>query len=149
MPKSVIAALNGERVVMIKAKSQYDQYEPDNSIYTLLANKGYEFTIPKDYGRKPFDIHLEGVRRVDNLTFALYDPKDPKKDEPYLYELLKEWQLVESEFVVTDKTLEFVEVEDSNEICTKGKDAQGRTIYRTKDGKFIFEQRLSPETTNE
>jgi MoxR-like ATPase len=149
MPESVIAALNGERVVRIKTKSQYDQNEPDNSIYTLLANEGYEFTTPKDYGRRPFDINLEGVRRVDNLTFALYDPKDPRKGEPYLYELLKQQGLVESEFVVTDKPLEFAEVEDSNELYTKGKDAHGRAIYRTKDGKFIFEQKLSPETANE
>jgi len=149
MPESVIAALNGERVVRIKTKSQYNQYEPDNSIYTLLANEGYEFTTPKDYGRRPFDINLEGVRRVDNLTFALYNPKDPKKGEPYLYDLLKERGLAKSEFIVTDKPLEFAEVEESNELYTKGKDAQGHTIYRTKDGKFIFEQRLSPETTNE
>lgn len=149
MPESVIAALNGERVVRLKTKSQYGQYEPDNSIYTLLANEGYEFTTPKDYGRIPFDINLEGVRRVDNLTFALYDPKDPKKGEPYLYELLKRQGLVESEFVVPDKPLEFAEVEDSNELYTKGKDGQGHTIYRTKDGKFIFEQRSVSASTNE
>ncbi len=86
---------------------------------------------------------------MDNLTFALYDPKDPKKGEPYLYELLKKRGLVESEFIVTNKPLDFAEVEDSNELYTKGKDAQGRAIYRTKNGKFIFEQRLSPETANE
>jgi len=143
MPESVIAALNGEKVVRIKSKSQYDSYEPDNSIYTLLANKGYEFTTPKDYGRRPFDINIDGVRRVDDLTFAFSDPEDP------LYKLLKEQGLIESEFIVTDKPLEFAEIEESNELYTKGKDAQGRPIYRTKGGKFIFEQRLSPETTNE
>ena len=149
MPESVIAAINGERVVRLKTKSQYDNYEPDSSIYTLLANEGYEFTTPKDYGHRPFDINLEGVRRVDNLTFALYNPKDPKKGEPYLYDLLKEHNLVESEFVVTDKPLEFAEVEESNELYTKGKDEQGRTIYRTKEGKFIYEQRLISEEENE
>ena len=149
MPESVIAALNGEKVVRIKSKSQYDSYEPDNSIYTLLANEGYEFTTPKNYGRRLFNINLEGVRRVDNLTFAFYNPKDLQKSEPSLYKLLKERGLIESEFIVTDKPLEFTEVEESNELYTKGKDAQGRTIYRTKDGKFIFEQRLSPKTANE
>lgn len=149
MPESVIAALNGEKVVKLKQKSQYDNNEPDNSIYTLLANEGYEFTTPKDYGRMPFDINLKGVRRVDNLTFALYDPQDSQKGEPYLYDLLKEKELVESEFIVTDKSLEFAEVEDSNELYTKGKDKQGSTIYRTKDGKFIFEQRLSSEIVKE
>jgi len=145
MPESVIAALNGEKVVRIKAKSPYDSYEPDNSIYTLLANEGYEFTTPKDYGRRPFDIHLKGVRRVDDLTFALYNPQSPQKGEPYLYELLKDQGLIESEFIVTDKPLEFAEVEESNELYTKGKDTQGRTIYRTAGGEFVFEQTLSPK----
>jgi MoxR-like ATPase len=141
--ESVIAAINGERVVRIKSKSRYSSYEPDNSIYTLLANEGYEFTMPKDHGRRPFDINFEGVRRVGNLTFAFSDPEDP------LYRLLKERGLIESELIVTDEPLDFVEVEDSNELYTKGKDAQRRTIYRIKDGKFILEQRLSPETASE
>jgi len=142
MPESVIAALNGEKVVRIKSKSQYDPYEPNNAIYTLLANEGYEFTTFIPYER-PFNINRESVHLIDDLTFAFSDPEDA------LYELLKERGLVASEFIVTDEPLEFAEVEESNELYTKGKDAQGHTIYRTKDGKFIFEQRLSSETTNE
>lgn len=79
------------------------------------------------------------------MTFAL----NPKKGGLDLYELLKEYGLVESEFIVTDKQLEFAEVKDSNGLYTMGKDTQGLTIYRTKDRKFIFEQRLSSESTNE
>lgn len=149
MPEAVIAALNGERVFKIKAKSEDEPYEPDNSLYILLANEGYKFTTPKDDKERPFDIHLKGVRRVDTLTFAFDYQKDQEKDASRLYELLKEHGFVESEFIVTDKPLEFVEIEESNELYTKGKDVQGRTIFRTKDGKFIFEQRLSSEAVNE
>jgi MoxR-like ATPase len=143
MPESVMAALDGEKVVRIKPNIRYGSYEPDNSIYPLLANRGYKFTTPKDYGRIPFDIKLEGVRRVGDLTFAFSNPRDP------LYLLLKERGLIESEFIVTDKPLDFAEVEESNELYTKGKDAEGCTIYRTEEGKFVFEQRLSPEAVNE
>ncbi len=140
LPKDVAAVLRGERVVRLKAKSEYDRYEPDASMYTLLANEGYEFTMAGDYGRTPFEIHANGVARVDNLTFALYDPKRPERGEPYLYEVLKERGLVDGELVISDTPLEFAEVEASTQHYTKGKDREGHTIYRTRDGRFIIQR---------
>jgi MoxR-like ATPase len=139
MPESVIAAIQGEKVVRIKTKSRYDNYEPDGAIYTLLANDGYTFTTARDYGRRPFEIHAEGVRRVDNLTFAIAE------NSP-LYQQLKEQGLVETEFEITDEPVSFTEIEESNELYTKGKDQDGRVIYKTSDGKIIFEQRLIAES---
>lgn len=139
MPESVIATIQGEKVVRIKTKSRDNNYEPDDAIYTLLANNGYTFTTARDYGRRPFEIHAEGVRRVDDLTFAI------AKDSP-LYQQLKEQGLVETEFKISDEQVNFIEIEESNELYIKGKDQNGRVIYKTSDGKIIFEQRLIAES---
>ncbi len=148
MPQLLTAVINGGKVVRLKTKSEYIDYEPDSSIYTLLANEGYKFITPNNYKSRSFDIKSKGVCRVDDLTFALYDLKNSNKDGLYLYNLLKKNNLIESEFMVTDKPLKFVEVEESNELYTKGKDEQNRIIYRTKDGKFIYEKKVVPEEIN-
>lgn len=143
--EDVMAVLRGDRVVRLRAKSEYDRYEPDATLYTLLANEGYEFTMAGDYGRIPFDIHAQGVTRVGDLTFALYNPQEPQKGEPYLYEALKGRGLVSGELVMQDEPVEFATVEESNRYFTRGKDANGNTIYRTKEGKFIVERKYGHE----
>lgn len=137
MPESILAALNGEKVVKIKSKSEYHNNEPPEEIYLLLANKGYQFTTFDNYKGNPFEIHSRGVRLVDVLTFAFSDPKDP------LYEMLKEKGFVESEFIVTDEPLEFAGIEESNEFYTKGIDKEGNIVYRSINGKFVFERKFS------
>jgi MoxR-like ATPase len=146
MPESVIAALDGNKVIRIKPESQYDSYSPSKAAYTLLANEGYAFVTERDYGRRPFEIKAEGVRRVDNLTFALNPSAG--EDNP-LYKLLRDNDLVETEFVVSDEQLQFSEVEESNDLYTKGKAPEGYVFYRTKDGKTVFEQKLLTDTETE
>ena len=135
MPESVIAAIEGEKVVRIKGDTSYDYNDPDHQVYTLLANDGYTFTTFDRYEKRPFEIQAEGVKRVDNLTFAM------SKDSP-LYHRLKEQGLVEVELEVSDQPINFAEVEESNELYIKGRDQKGQTIYKTKDGKIIYERRV-------
>ena len=153
LPEDVAAVLRGERVVRLKPKSEYDydRNKPDAAIYTLLANEGYEFTLADFadyYSQIPFDIHANGVVRVGDLTFALYNPRAPKQGEPYLYELLKKKNLIDGELLLYDKPIEFESVEESTPYYTKGKEKGGVTIYRTRDGRFMFWKSYRKKSTS-
>ncbi len=147
LPESVVAALNGDKVVRLRAASYYDR-NPSPQALVKLANAGYRFTTAKSEDRngRPFNIHADNVRRVDDLTFTIL-PYEKTKDGTItspsdLYEILEGAEAIESTMEVTDTPIELASIEDGNEYFIKGKDAQGRTVYRMSDGRFVYEQQV-------
>lgn len=152
MPEGVVAALMGEKVVRIKTKSQsqVDRGEPDNAIYTLLANQGYPFVMPNYYNDRPFDIKVAGFHKVDTLVFAFRNLNSKDTREYKLYQLLLDNSLIAAEYVVDNMPVEFVTIQESNELYTKGTTREGREVYRTRDGRVVFEQPVvTPERQEE
>lgn len=135
IPEEAKEILAGNRVITLKAEQDW---AARNKMYRVLANAGFSFNTYDE--NNMFDVHVEGVRRIDNsFKLSLTQGSEPANK---LYKLLKKENLVESEFVVSDKPVEFEDVDESNKLYTKGRDAEGLTVYRTAKGKFVREVKI-------
>jgi len=145
IPEVIKEVLQGRKVVRLKSARWG---EPDPKIVTGLVNMGIQEQTPEDYGRIPFDIYAEGVHRVGELTFA-FETNHP------IYNWLKEENLIESEWVISEEPLTFEEVQESNSLYTKGIDKEKRTIYRIFSGEsgkekvYVYEQKFSKNQEDE
>lgn len=129
MPPKIIAALEGKKVVRLK-KNQYSGCI-DSSIYTLLANNNYTFDTGDGYRDRNFEIYADGVQKVDDYVFIMEDI--------FLYNQLKDRGLLASEFVVDDRQVAYTQIKTGNKFYVEGIDENGITVYRTKEGKVIYE----------
>lgn len=144
LPESVSAALSGERVFRIHTSGNGN---PDPQVLVKLANAGFPFTTAKTdpENSRPFMLHGNGIRAVDNLTFAAQElQRDGDlasiSNGEKIRKLLQDSGAIAAELLVTDQPKEFVAIEDSTEQYIKGTDAEGRTVYRMADGTFVYEE---------
>ncbi|OGC71235.1 hypothetical protein A2602_02010, partial [candidate division WWE3 bacterium RIFOXYD1_FULL_40_11] len=171
METAAIEALRGSRVVNFKGEEYYRD-RPSSELLMALANGGVAFKY-SERDREPFEILVDGVKMVAPMTFVfphrlsaeelalstdeiLQRQQDKPEGERMgrrqiiqekkasrLLAALEEGKLVAGEFVVTEQPVAFTGVETSNQYFVKGKDASGRTIFRTSDGKYIYEKSTS------
>lgn len=145
LPESVIAALHGETVVHLKPKDQWSNSSPDPKTLAFLANNGVKFTT--ESGNKfdtqtefhGFDITADGIRNVGILTFAI-QAGSPAME---VVNLLIEKGLVDRKFVVSEEPIEFKEILESTAAFIRGNDVNEREIYKTSDGKVVYQISLN------
>lgn len=135
MPEEVIAVMKGQRVFTLANMPEYYEKETDAALYLTLANAGYSFEKPNGYDSN-FTVYADGIRRVGN-SFAVTASGGYK-----VYDLLRETGFVASEFVVTKETIQLAKVEEANEQFIRGTDEHGREVFKTKDGRNIYQLTL-------
>ena len=172
-----LEALNGKLVIKI-ADDYYYPVRPNSTIPIVLANMGITFDYD-DREAKPFNLYLEGVKRVGDLTFSITQrlsreelampieqvikrnkqkpsherlTKKEIEDEHLAHRLvegLKHFKLLASEFNITREPIQFESVESSSKSIIRGKDKNNRPVFRSSDGRFVVENSFNETNDNQ
>jgi MoxR-like ATPase len=153
MEKAAYEAIHGSLVFRLEARGSWgrDTDLPRSELYALLANEGYQFTAPNEDehdSRQVFSIDEPGFTRLSGNVFALKPPEglDKAAQEKWmekskrLYDLMLQGGYVKTQFTVSEEPRKFSQVAQSNELFVKGTDESGQVFYKTKDGKYVYEE---------
>jgi MoxR-like ATPase len=147
MPKTpplVTAVLEGQKVVRLKnyAGGYARKFEPLKKILEVFIENDIHFSQER-FGS--FNISLYNVKKLDELLFAIpysksyrgpiYIASGDRKDYDKTYELLKNNDLLASEFVISDEDIQIEEIKNGNDEYIEGFDKDGNRVYQYNDGK--------------